>query len=144
MLFGMNVVEDWTIRWTVSATSSHVADCKPPRRSRRSKASRLTSMGDINNGAQLDTATHTTLVDESLNAGLAGVPVGSAHAYGSEGCRFESCRVHSRPEAPRRNPGGLSRCPYSSEVQQPCQPVPPIASESLPIASRTSSSAASA
>lgn len=41
-----------------------------------------------------------------------------ASDYGSEGCRFESCRVHSRPEAPRRNPGGLSRCPYSGDVPQ--------------------------
>lgn len=32
-----------------------------------------------------------------------------ASDYGSEGCRFESCRVHSRPEALRRNPEGLSR-----------------------------------
>ncbi|SCE61491.1 hypothetical protein GA0115261_1114710, partial [Streptomyces sp. OspMP-M43] len=38
-----------------------------------------------------------------------------------EGCRFESCRVHSRPEAPRRNPGGLSRCPYGGGVRQPCR-----------------------
>lgn len=45
-----------------------------------------------------------------------------ASDYGSEGCRFESCRVHSRPEAPRRDPGGLSRCLCSSELQQPRQP----------------------
>lgn len=32
-----------------------------------------------------------------------------ASDYGSEGCRFESCRVHSSPKGPRRNPGALSR-----------------------------------
>ncbi len=34
-----------------------------------------------------------------------------ASDYGSEGCRFESCRVHSRTEAPDKSPGPLS-CAY--------------------------------
>lgn len=67
-----------------------------------------------------------------------------ASDYGSEGCRFESCRAHSRSKPPPGNPDGGFVVAYSSEVQQPGQPVPPIASESLPRAERTSSSLASA
>lgn len=37
-----------------------------------------------------------------------------ASDYGSEGCRFESCRVHSRTEAPDESPGPLSYVPDAS------------------------------
>lgn len=33
-----------------------------------------------------------------------------ARSYGSEGCGFESCRAHSKREAPSRNRRGLWRC----------------------------------
>lgn len=41
-----------------------------------------------------------------------------ASDYGSEGCRFESCRVHSRPEAPEKSGASGVSASYSSEVRQ--------------------------
>ncbi|MET4923695.1 hypothetical protein P3L51_15250 [Streptomyces sp. PSRA5] len=48
------------------------------------------------------------------------VPEAKVPAYGSEGCRFESCRVLSRPEAPDDESGVSGVGPYSSEARRHC------------------------
>lgn len=47
-----------------------------------------------------------------------------ASDYGSEGCRFESCRVHSRPEAPEKSGASGVSGVGGSEGRVPRQPWP--------------------
>ncbi|MBW8702321.1 hypothetical protein MBT84_22190 [Streptomyces sp. MBT84] len=66
----------------------------------------MTSIADINRSEQPRTVARSQSFDEPAGPSVHGVRDGTAPAYGSEGCRFESCRVHT-DQKPRSDPGPL-------------------------------------